>query len=262
MNEKIPVKLNWVLLFGLAGLFFGFFSCNALAKNDSTQVVANIDSPVSKIYSEVSLSSDVVVAEPLTQPILITVCLRDVKSNPVVNRDVFVTSERGAVDVIEATSRLSKYMVNAADDLMNHDKTDDNGRASFRLTSFYPGEAKIKIIADNIVELPSQQVEFRSRPIPAYFEVDLKLPFSKRTLTLIPSGYREDQLTPTQKESIKSINLATKVTLPLWLFIIILIVFFGIPVFWIINIVNLRKIKAVEAAERVLLKEISQSSKI
>ena len=153
-------------------------------------------------------------------------------------------------------------MVNAADELMNHDKTDDNGRASFRLTRFYPGEAKIKIIADNIVELPSQQVEFQPRPIPTYFEIDLKLPFSKRTLTLLPSSYREDQLTPTQKESIKSINLATKVTLPLWIFVIILVIFFGIPVLWVINLINLRKIKEVEMAERVLLKEISQTRKV
>lgn len=77
--------------------------------------------------------------------------LRDKDQKHLAGREVVVTSDRDLVDVIEATSKLSQYQVHAAEILsMQKDKTNIEGKAQFRITSFIPGTIPLKIIADTV----------------------------------------------------------------------------------------------------------------
>lgn len=225
----------------------------------SYEVTGQVPSQVSKENSEVNTSSTKTLADPVNHPVLITVSLADKNGNPLAHKLVQVTSSRGSADIIEATSKISDIRARAADDVaddMQKDYTDDNGRASFRVTSFMPGKADILVLADSIVKLSQNQIEFEALPFPMFLSIVFKLPQGKE-LVLMSSDYQNDYLSSYQREVVSQINPKTKIIFPFWLFVMFLVILLLILLLIGGNIVNVYRLRKVERIERKLIKAVT-----
>lgn len=246
----------------LIGLFFCFifsifflnFRTSVLAQN-KVDITAKVPSQVSAENSTVYLSSNQTMADPINHPILLVVNLRDKNGNPLPKKEVKVTSSRGLIDVIESTRKLS------LDDNseINQDSTDEDGRASFRITSFYSGKVDLNILADGVVPLKASSIDFLPRPLASYFSLSINLPFSGKSLTILPTSLDNFQLTESQKESVKIANPETKIVVPFGIFVLLLIIIFGVPIIILINSFSLRRIKKMEKQEIEILKIMAKN---
>ena len=219
----------------------------AQAENYQVTVTASVPSPVSVKNSTVTLNAKETLAEPATHAILLTVVLLDNGDRSLANRDVVVTSNRGEVDVIEATSKLSQFRAQAAgvSDLQKAE-TDDNGRASFRVTSFIPGEAELTVIADNTYKLEKQKIAFAPQPFSSNLMIVIDLPFSNREISLIsPSG--DENLSQMQTEAKKLSSNTRKVMIPFWLFFATIFFFLLLFLLAFSNYLNLRRLRSLQA---------------
>ena len=241
-------------VFNILGMLL-FAASSVLAQNSASfSVKAVIPSNVSPELSTVKLNTDQTLADPVNHPILLTATLLDKNSTPLSGKIVKVTSDRGVADIIEATSKISSFRAHAADMLeMQTDKTDDNGIASFRISSFIPGEANFTVIADNVVKLPVQKITFRPRPIPSYLSLSVTSSLLHREFTIIPDKIQEQDLSPLQSQMAKSANFSLKVKIPDWLFLIILIMLVGFIYFIIYTINKFRRLdrKDVELTKKM-----------
>ncbi|OGD56352.1 hypothetical protein A2V71_01395 [Candidatus Berkelbacteria bacterium RBG_13_40_8] len=240
-------------------LLFPLFSAHAQekAQAESATVSATVDSPVSVEKSKVTLNTIETLADPVNHPILLAVTLYDKDQKPLPDRGVFVTSNRGDVDVIEATSKLSQYQVHAAEiSDMQKDKTDKDGKVSFRITSFIPGKVILQVLADNVVALDTQTIQFKTLPFPTELTITLALPWTQQEWTIFSPQLQEENLTPSQKEAKIIANPGTKIKINFWVFAPFLLIGIGIPIFIILNFLNLRKMHKMEKEQTLLLKKM------
>lgn len=256
MTIQMSKRLSITVLKFATILFFVFFLLVNLtfaqSSSGTVQVTARVVSPVSVNNSEVKLSTHETIAEPISYPILINVSLQDIKNNPLPGRNVVIVSDRGSVDVIEATSKLSGLKAQAEDieDQANKDQTDNNGHVSFRLTSFFPGEANLSITADNEVELPAQKAIFKPRPVALPLNLNVSLPLTSREIHIISSQYGNNELSPLQSEQAVAAGYSTKVTVPWWLVLPLLIIIIGFPILLVGGFINVKKIKELSARNK------------
>lgn len=188
-------------------------------------VTADVPSPVSKDNSKIQLNSTSTLADPASHSVLMTVTLLNAKGDPVSHRPVKVSSSRGDADIIESTSKLVAQRAVGeeakADNNISTDDSDDNGRVSFRITSFIPGSAEIDTVADSVVALSSSTVEFRPLPFPIYLTAAVKIPLVKNEVTLFSADYKNKNLSASQLQSADNINPTAKISIPSWLFLTI-----------------------------------------
>lgn len=242
-----------------------FYIPNRARAVDQTQaaevnMAAQVTSPVSKANSSVQLNAQETLADPVNHPLLLTVILLDKDQKPLPDKDVAVTSNRGNVDIIEATSKLSQYQVHAAEvSAMQKDQTNKEGQVSFRITSFIPGQAFLKIMADTIIELPSQTIKFDPLPFPSNLTISVAVPFSQKEWTIFSPRLQKEKLSSLQKEAETLANTGTKIKFNFWAIFFIFALLILSPLFVILNFANLKKLREVEKEEIELLKKIAVS---
>lgn len=220
-------------------------------------VSAQISSPVSAEKSQITFNTQETLADPVNHPILLTVILKDKDQKFLPNREVFVTSNRGNVDVIEATSKLSRYQVQAAEfSAMQKDKTNEKGQVSFRITSFIPGKIILQVLADNVVQLAPQTIQFKTLPFPSELTIMLVLPWTQKELTMLSPNLQEENLSPSQKEAKTIANPGTKIKIDFWIFALFSFIAIGLPIFIILTFVNIRKIRRMQKEQILLLKKM------
>lgn len=227
------------------------------AKAADYAVSGSVSSPVSKVNSYIDLNMQSTIADPANHMILITVNLLDNDKKPLAGRTVEISSNRGSVDIIEAASKISQYRVGIADiSELRADVTDKNGRVSFRITSFVPGDVILSVAADYVVELGKQKVTYYALPFPANVTVGIDLPGTEKELNLISPKTQEENLSEIQKEAQKTANVGTKIDIPFWLFAVIFMVVVGCPVLIILIYLSLRKMRWMEREQTQLLKKM------
>ena len=220
------------------------------AKAADYSVTANVASPVSAAKSKVDINTLETLADPVNHPVLVTVTLRDANNQLIEKRKVDITSSRGVVDVIEAVDKVARFQAQAADsEEMRKGTTDSSGQASFRITSFVPGKADLKVIADNVVNLKNFEVQFLPLPFPAYFSLSLDVPFSSRDIALYEPATSNDKLSPLQEKARGNYNPGANVKLPLWALVLIILVVVVCPVLLFTNFITLRHIRRMEIAQ-------------
>jgi len=227
------------------------------AEAADVNVSATIESPVSKDESYSNLNTTEVLADPVNNPILLTVYLLDSNKKPVSGREVLVTSNRGNVDIIEATSKISQFQIQAAEvSAMQKDRTDNEGKVSFRITSFIPGKAILQILADNVVKLEEQTVLFKPLPFPTNLTLSVAVPFSQKEWTIFSPRLQEGNLSSLQKETKLLSNTGTKIKLNFWaVFLAFALIIFS-PFFILLNFINVRKLRLMENEQSLLLKKM------
>lgn len=221
-------------------------------------MTGNVLSQVSAEKSQVTLNAQETLADPVNHPLLLTVTLFDKDQKPLANKDVAVSSNRGKVDIIEPVSKISAYQVHAAETDIQKDQTDKNGEVQFRITSFIPGLASLKILADNIVELPSQTIKFTPLPFPTNLILSASLPWTNKEFTIYSPRLQEEKLSGAQTEAKKLINPETKIKINFWVFALFLLLIIGLPVFAVLNFVNLRTMRKYAKQDSIRLKELLQ----
>ena len=227
------------------------------AQAEEMQVTATVDSPVSAEKSKVTLNTAETLADPVNHPILLTVTLKDNDQKFLPDREVFVTSNRGEVDVIEATSKLSQYQVHAAEiSDMQKDKTNEEGQVTFRITSFIPGKVILQVLADNVVKLETQTIQFKTLPFPTELTITLALPGTQKEWTIFSPQLQEKNLSPAQKEAKIIANPGTKIKLNFWVIVLFLLIFVASPIFIILNFINVRRLRRMEKEQTLLLKKM------
>lgn len=246
----------------ILGLVFGgmaillFFCCfmPLAAFAESYTVMGQVPSQVSKENSTVETNSNKTLADPVNHPILITITLQDKNNIPLVHKIVQLTSSRGSVDIIEATSKVSDIKARAAENIeeeMQKDYSDDNGKVSFRITSFTPGKAKIAVLADGVVKLSDNEIEFEPLPFPTFLSIVVKLPYNKE-LVLMSGDYQNEYLSDYQRQVVGQINPKTKLIFPFWFFVLFSAVIISILLLIIMNLINFYRFRKIEKIERKL----------
>lgn len=233
-----------ILILVFLVLFSGPFGV-AKAADELSQVdyTANVISMVSAEKSQVTLNTQETFADPVNHPILLTVTLFNKDQKPLADKDVAVSSDRGKVDIIEPISKISSYQVHAATREIVEDQTDSSGTVQFRITSFIPGLAYLKITADGIVELPSETIKFTPLPFPAELVVSTSLLGTNKELTLYSSRIQEENLSATQLEAKRLANPGAKIKINFWAFALFLLLLIGMPIFLVLGFINLRKMR-------------------
>ncbi len=227
------------------------------AEAETVNVGAQVDSPVSAENSSIQLNAQEVLADPVNHPILLTVYLLDSNRKPVAGREVLVTSNRGNVDIIEATAKISQFQVQAAEvSAMQKDKTDNEGQVSFRITSFIPGKSILQVLADNVVKLEEQIVQFKPLPFPTNLTISVAVPFSEKEWVIFSPRLQEENLSALQKESKTLVNPGTKIKLNFWVVFLALALIIFSPLFIYLNFINVRKIRLIENEQSLLLKKM------
>lgn len=226
------------------------------AQAEEFNVNAQVLSPVSADNSYTQVNAQETLADPVNHPILLMVTLFDKNGVALPEREVTLTSDRGNVDIIEATSKISEYQVHAAEiSSFQKDKTDDNGMVSFRVTSFIPGRAILSVKADS-VELKSQTVKFTSLPFPLDLTITVDLLWTQKGWTIFSPHLQEENLSPLQKEAKIIANPGAKIKINFWIFALFLLIVIGMPIFIILNFINLRKMRWMEKEQTLLLKKM------
>lgn len=249
-----------IFLFGLLILVFCPFSVQAQekAEAETVNVTASIASKVSEKNSYLEINTKETLADPVNHSILLTIYLLDKDKRALADKEVLATSSRGQVDIIEAISKLSQFKASAAQvSEMQKDKTDQNGRVSFRLTSFVSGKAVISILADGAVNLEKTEINFLPLPFPANLTVSVGIPGINRELVLLSPASQEQNLSSGQKQAKSLVNLGSKIKIPFWLFFLLVIIILGSPIFMILNFINLRKLRKIEKQEIELIAKIA-----
>lgn len=258
--KKIFVSLSSYLLILLLSFYLLIpISVRAIeeAQAENVNVGATVDSKVSEANSQVTLNVTETLADPVNHPILLTVILKDKDQKPLPDREVLITSNRGEVDVIEATSKLSHYQVHAAEiSDMQKGKTDEEGQVSFRITSFIPGKAILQVLADNVVKLNTQTIQFKTLPFPAELTITLELPWTQKEWTMFSPQLQEENLSLSQIEAKAIANPGTKTKINFWVFLLFLLIVVGMPIFIILSFINLRRIRWMEKEQTLLLKKM------
>lgn len=228
---------------------------NQIAENNSVSAI--VPSEVSTKNSRAILNTSSTLADPINHTILLTIKLADSDNVPLKNLSVMVTSDRGAVDIIEATSKIGTNNLD-----MNKDMTNANGQTSFRITSWVPGKTTINILADNLIHLPNQNIEFLALPFPAQITISVSIPLINKKIFLLSPLIPAESLTNTQKEAEKFASIGTEISIPFW--IIFLAVFFIIivPFFMFLGFINLRKVRKSEKKEAELIKKTATHNDI
>lgn len=252
MKLKNRASLKFLCL--ILTLFFILFPQKIKAQS-SVEIKAKVQSPVSAENSTVYLSTHQTIADPISHPVLLVIELKDKNGNPLPDKAVKITSIRGPADVLESTGKLSRGEA----DEMDKDRTDKEGKVSFRLTSFYPGKAEIKILADTEVRLKDEEVIFKAKPFPTYLSISVDLPFSQRDLIIIPSSLNKEKLTALQRESIELINPSGELKIPFWIFVLIFIAAVVVPLIVIFNLFNLGRVKKMEKQEIEILRIMAKN---
>lgn len=220
-------------------------------------VTGQVPSPVSKEKSYSTLNTTTTLADPANHPLLLTIYLLDNNQKPVANREVVVVSNRGQVDIIEEISQISFIPAANAAEIREGQKgtTDSEGKVYFRVTSFIPGKATLKILGDS-VELKSQTIEFSSLPFPTNLTLTVGLPFSDREIVFFSPRQQETHFSLAQQDAHALSNNETKIKFNFWAVLILVAVILAIPFFIVLNFVNLRKIRWMEKEQTLLLKKM------
>lgn len=237
-----------IFLFLLLAVFALFSFSEALAQSSSGQVnvSASVPSPVDPLKCEVIFSATEILADPSSHSILITVYIKDNLNNPVVNRQIKVVSNRGAVDIIEA---LTGPGIGT-----NETQSDINGMAQFRLSSFSSGEAEITVIADNVINLGPYKVTFLPLPFPANLTVVVPIPWLGKEIPIIVPP--EQKLTLKQEEAKRLVNLGAKIAVPFWFSILIIFMFLIMPALVVFSLLlRIRKLHRMQEKQLSMLTE-------
>lgn len=227
------------------------------AKAEDVNVGTTIDSRVSKDNSQITLSTTETLADPSSHPVLLTIIILDKNGIPLPKKEVIVTSNRGKVDTIEAVSKISAFLPEtSASEIspIQEEKSDEEGKVSFRISSFMPGQVVLKIVADS-VELKSQTIIFEPRPFTANVTIAVYSVILRREFIIFAPKLQEQELSAAQIESKKLINPETKITIYGWTALLVLLIIFGTPFLLLINFINLRKMRkyAKQDSERLKL---------
>lgn len=255
---KKLLLLFYLLIFLLPYLFISS-PARAIekAQAEDVSVTAQVPSPVSAENSSVKLNTQETLADPVNHPILLTVYLLDSNQKPLAGREVAIISNRGSIDIIEAASKISQYQIHAAEvSAMQKDKTNKEGKVSFRVTSFVPGKTTLQVMADNVVPLETQTIQFKPLPFPANLTISVAVPFSQKEWTIFSPRLQEENLSTLQKEAKTLANSGTKIKLNFWAFVLLLLIVIGMPIFLVLNFINLRKIRLMENEQSLLLKKM------
>ncbi len=258
--DRLPQKKRIILR--LLPFFFIFLALPASAQAQretlaaEVNVTAQVDSPVSPTFSRLELNTQETLADPVNHPLLLTVTLLDDNQKPLAKKDVSVSSNRGRVDIIEPVSKISAYQVHAAENDIQKDQTNSSGAAQFRITSFVPGQATLKIMADNVVELPAQTIKFSPLPFPTNLVLSASWPLSNKEFTIYSPRLQEENLSTAQTEAKKIINPETKIKINFWVLAVFLLIIIGVPIFAVLNFVNIRKMRWMQNEQSLLLKKM------
>lgn len=250
MNTKITNIIQVMLVFHFCFAVATLISPNLVNAATTQQYTVNAEVPttISKENSSVKLSTDRAMADPINHPVLLTVVLLSKDQDPIPNKEVIVTSDRGSIDLIEATSKISNYKAQASEiSSMQKDLTDDNGRASFRISSFMPGEAKINVVADGAVKFSETKINFNPRPLPSYISISIDLPLTDRDWYVIPESFDEASLSPLQQEMVRSANVTIKIRVPFSVFAIFVFLAFVLVYFAYYAIIEFHRLERRDA---------------
>jgi len=256
-----------IFVFGLFILVF----CPFFARGQEPQVEAAytvsalVPSEVIKDKSEVYLNPKETLADPASHKMFLKVTLKDKDSKSLKNLDVWLSTNRGAVDLIEI---LSGPDVNSQETGPNGQgkkgRTDANGEISFSISSWTPGEAILYIKADSLIDFDAQNIRFDPLPFPANLTVTVPLPGTQKKITLISPQSENPQapLTPEQEKAKKLVNTGTEIKIPFWIFGLIIFWIIITPLFIILAALSLRRIRKTERREMALLEKIAQAEHI
>lgn len=251
-----------LLSYGLIAFRPVSVSATARVKAESFKVSAFIESQVSAENSVVLPSSDETLADPVNHPLLITVKLMDKSGQALSGKEVTLTSSRGEVDIIEATSKIAARQANGDVVAMQTDYTNDNGLVSFRVTSFIPGDVILSATADGYVSLTDTKVHFTALPLPAYLILSTDLPFSDKEFVFLSPDIPEQYLSPLQKSTKGLQEIGTKIKIPFWFLLAILVSIIAVPLVIFHNLFVLRRIRRDEEMELELIEDLMRSNEI
>lgn len=237
---------------------------------ESYSVTATVPSPVSASQTKSNVNTTSTLADPASHSFLVTINVEDASGAPLANKLVEAYSSRGSVDIIEATSKLSGFRAQAAEvvgDLtipdIQKDYTDDNGRVSFRLTSFVAGDVDLKFIADKVVELKPVSLKFLPLPFPMYLTVVVNFPlFSNKEWTLVNGQYQSGNLSALQRQKANEVNPGAKIFISWYIFFPVVALILLVVVLLLIGGYNIVLARRLRQEEKVLVGEIAVSSDI
>lgn len=252
-------------------IFCVFFVVGIRAYSADAQfysVHASVDSSVSAPRSSISLSENETLADPENHPILMTVYLSDADGNALPDIKVVTNSSRGTIDIIELFSEDGQSVLAS-----NSGKTDSNGTIKFRLSSYTPGNAIFSVLADSIINLSSQSVNFLPLPFPGNIEVTVTLPSAisriigrssneAKKIVLIPKAELQAPSTATRAEAKKVAIIGTELSIPFWIFVLLCILFVVLPILAVLNLYFVIKYRKHESREMKLLEQIAAAEHI
>lgn len=235
-------------------------SAQRKAEAESISVTATIPSPVSPSNSYSELNTNETLADPAHHWIILTVYLKDKDKKPLPNREVKVTSNRGQVDIIEAFSKIRDLEDRESNlDGIDIEKTDDKGRAVFRITSFAPGEVELKIIADSLIELKPQRILFSPLPLPFYLTIKIYCVLIDKEWIIYAPFRRTEGFTLAQQKSRELINPGLEIRIPVWFILLSLLYLIGLPILVFRYLIKIRK---TEKEQILLLRRIAEAQDI
>jgi len=247
MNLIIKKSFSLLFLITLSGFLVWMVFPSIVAAQDQVAVGATVPSKVSITNSHCEMSANETLADPVHHSVLLICYIFDNTHAPLANINVVVTSNRGAVDIIESVSGTNETGV--------------DGIASFRINSWVPGDTTIQILVDQLVNMPDQKIKFLPLPFPSMVTVSVSIPWTRHKINII-SPQPTPPLTPRQEEAKRIANVGTELTIPFWILGIIIGLFIFFLILVITNFLNLRKVKRMERKEIAMLKKINQAEQL
>jgi len=222
-------------------------------KAENVNVSAIVPSDVSKSKSQIVLNAKETLVDPENHSILLSIYLYDNSSNPLSDLWVEISSNRGGVDIIEEVL-CTEFEENSGSAKC---KTDANGQASFKISSYTPGEVTLSITADTIVEFDAVKIKFLPLPFPTNLTLVLHIPWLDKELTLLAPPAEAEEMSKAQIEAQKLANTGTKINIPFWPAVTVLGFIVLSPIFLFWNFWNLSRLRKLEKREVELLKKIA-----
>lgn len=217
----------------------------------NVNVSATVPSEVSEPHSKIDLSATEMLADPQNHFIIITITLYDDSMNPLPDLWVEARTNRGEIDVCEPCCFCSEVM---AEQDIKKCKTNAEGKAGFRISSYTPGEVTVYITADTLIEFDPIYIKFLPLPFPAQLTVSVPLPGTDKEIKLIEP---KEEITKEMREAKRLANIGTEISIPFWLILTIAIFIILTPILLVWNLINVRRVRKMERRELEILKKIS-----
>lgn len=163
--------------------------------------------------------------------VIITVNVKDAAGNPVSNKVVSISSNRGSVDVVGVYDGTNLQTGTQT-------TSDANGTAVFAARSNAPGKATFTVVADTVTLSTKPVITFTPLPVLQNLTVSIKIP------EIIPGTTKITLVQPPvssgQANNSQLVNTKVELQLPFFLLVIGFVIF-GIILLLIIMLISIRR---------------------